>query len=255
MSNVPSAQRFWELDFVRGLAVILMVGLHYYYVVMIWSWPTWGVITVPIWWSIPAKVTAFAFIFVAGVAAAISFERSILKRELVSEQFFRVLQKSLILGVCSLMITVVTTYFTQAPVVFGILHFFTVSLVLIFLLRLYISSALVIAMIGAFLSLSGLLLYQLVWPFAGLVWLGFIPEGFQTLDYFPLLPYLGYVTLGLAAGCRWYKNNRRQFEVPASPPSLLLNAVMWMGQHSLLIYLLHVPLLIAVLELSRFFRP
>lgn len=71
---------------------------------------------------------------------------------------------------------------------------------------------------------------------------GFFPRGFFSTDYFPLLPWLflfwaGYY-LHKAVGRRRMEPLRR----PVCP------ALGWMGRHSLLLYLLHQPVIYGVLS-------
>ena len=76
---------------------------------------------------------------------------------------------------------------------------------------------------------------------AGLVWAGFAYYGFASSDYFPLMPNLGYFLLGAALGRRLYPRKESRFPVEKVPAPFLC----WCGRHSLLIYLLHQPVLAA----------
>jgi len=74
-----------------------------------------------------------------------------------------------------------------------------------------------------------------------------------TIDYFPLLPWLGVCLLGIALGDIMYKDNKRRFPLPDLSkyrPSKLFS---WLGQHSLAIYLLHQPVIAGVLFLFLIF--
>ena len=68
----------------------------------------------------------------------------------------------------------------------------------------------------------------------------------ETLDFEPLLPWLGPFLLGLAVG---KIASRMQLltllQLPDTPVTRLLA---WPGRHSLLIYLIHQPLLIGGLQ-------
>ncbi len=67
--------------------------------------------------------------------------------------------------------------------------------------------------------------------------LGFPPPGFFSTDYFPLLPWLFLFWTGYFLYRLWPERER---------PALRLPVVTAMGRHSLLIYLLHQPLLYGV---------
>ena len=78
--------------------------------------------------------------------------------------------------------------------------------------------------------------------------LGLIPPGFSSSDYFPLLPYLGWFLLGACLGRLLY--GRRQSLLPDFPSGAWpVRALRWCGTHSLWIYLLHQPVLYALVQL------
>ena len=68
----------------------------------------------------------------------------------------------------------------------------------------------------------------------------------QTEDYVPLLPWFGVVLLGLYAGPYLARLARQQQGVGESG---LVQLLAFGGRHSLVIYLLHQPLLLGVLSL------
>ena len=61
----------------------------------------------------------------------------------------------------------------------------------------------------------------------------------------PLLPWLGVVLLGMALGSRL----SRAPVTATTAPSRAGKGLAWLGRHSLLIYLLHQPLLMGVIGL------
>ena len=75
-----------------------------------------------------------------------------------------------------------------------------------------------------------------------LIPLGFCPTWFQSSDYFPLFPNLGYFLLGAVLGRALYAE-KKSLLPRENPPA---KALQWMGRKSLLIYLLHQPILAAV---------
>ena len=66
-----------------------------------------------------------------------------------------------------------------------------------------------------------------------------------TEDYVPLLPWLGVVMIGIALG-HWLSLQQFRPLRPLIPGSAAL--AVWMGRHSLLVYMVHQPILIGLLR-------
>lgn len=66
--------------------------------------------------------------------------------------------------------------------------------------------------------------------------------GSASVDYVPPIPWLGPVLLGFAVGIPLSKRTPKQ-----ANPSRALDLLSWPGKHSLAIYLLHQPVIMAVL--------
>ena len=91
-------------------------------------------------------------------------------------------------------------------------------------------------------ALAGALVTAVLQSSSATTPLGFAPYGFTSSDYFPLLPNFGYFLLGAVVGKRAYAGRKSLF--PRETPPLGL--FRWMGRHSLMIYLLHQPVLAAI---------
>lgn len=77
-----------------------------------------------------------------------------------------------------------------------------------------------------------------------LSWAGFPGPGFSSGDYYPLLPYVFLYLTGAAVGYRWSSDG-----YPDWACDMRVEPFSWCGKHSLLIYVLHQPLILAVLSL------
>jgi len=73
-------------------------------------------------------------------------------------------------------------------------------------------------------------------------------KGFSSPDYFPIFPWFGIYFLSLTAGSAFYPEGMRKKElrIPANP---LVLAFCLAGRHTLVIYLVHQPLLVGLLML------
>jgi uncharacterized membrane protein len=95
--------------------------------------------------------------------------------------------------------------------------------------------------------LSGIYLQTREFSFPYLLWLGFMPENFTTFDYFPLIPWLGVLLLGIFSGKSIYKKTGH-----ITFKNKLPGAFVFLGRKSLTVYLIHQPALISILMLTGY---
>jgi uncharacterized membrane protein len=69
-----------------------------------------------------------------------------------------------------------------------------------------------------------------------------------TVDYFPLLPWFGFVLLGIVIGDGLYEGRTRRFRMPDLSGYKPIKIFQWCGQHSLGLYLLHQPVIAGALS-------
>jgi uncharacterized membrane protein len=82
-------------------------------------------------------------------------------------------------------------------------------------------------------------------------WIGFVAHKPITEDYVPLFPWLGVVLLGIALGYAWQTANFRVSLRLQSMQSHSPAWLRWLGRHSLVVYLVHQPILFALFESGR----
>lgn len=131
-------------------------------------------------------------------------------------------------------------------VYFGILHCIAASsLIGLTFLRL---PALVTAASGAALMWASYHLPTEAFNAPGLRFLGLATLPAVTVDFEPLIPWVGPFLLGLATA----KATSRfgLWPLLALPPRPLLRKLAWPGQHSLAIYLIHQPVLMGLIWLA-----
>ncbi len=239
-------ERFWEVDSLRGLAIIMMITYHFLFDLTFFGIYPLDVYSGFLW--IFARVTAFIFIFLMGVSMTLSSSRTkILGDNNKGELFRKYLKRGLKIFSLGMLITIVTFIFIpQEFIIFGVLHFIGISIILSypFLKRKYLNLYLGIGFI-----IIGIFLANFTFDFSWLIWLGFIPNNLNTVDYFPLIPWFGVVLIGLFLGGLLYKDYQRQFKIPDLSKTLFVKIFAFLGRNSLIIYLIHQPVLIILLYL------
>jgi uncharacterized membrane protein len=78
---------------------------------------------------------------------------------------------------------------------------------------------------------------------------GVVPEGVVMPDYRPLLPWFGVVLIGLYFGNVAYGDGRRPAVLEDKAP-VLARPLLPLGRNSLFIYLIHQPIIIALLAVT-----
>ncbi len=237
-----TSTRIWEIDFLRGLAIILMVGYHLLYDLgdfagvekfLIFSTD----LTTP-GWLIAQHLFAGLFVFISGISS--NFSRNNFRRML---KYLAV----------ALLITAATYLFDpESAIVFGIIHCLAFSVLIygFFFKNSRPLTCLVwgiaIVLLSAFLpSLEKISALRTNW----LLPLGLHRPDFASFDYFPLIPWTGIFLVGAAVGSWLYISKKSLL-----PSTLRPTFVNWCGRNSLYIYLLHQPVIMGILYLLGYVR-
>lgn len=235
--------RVWKIDSARGTAVLMMLCFNWLYALYFFGLlsktqfdPTQG-----FWWAF-ARVTGAMFVFLAGASVWLQFSRS---RDVKG-----IALRGAKIFALGMLVTIATWIFIgRGFVVFGVLHLIGFAIACSALLLRRNASYGKIALLGALCVFAGILLSAYSFGFPWLVWLGFTPAGFYSVDHFPVLPWIGVFLLGLAFA------KKRYAELPSPgtvQPGLAGKAAAFLGRHSLTVYLLHQPILVLVLYLLGF---
>src|SRR3989344_3059647 len=229
-------ERFWEIDFVRGLALIAMAAYHFAFDLSYFTTVQTDIHSFP--WFQLGWFARLSFVFLAGMSISISFGRAkkMSGGKGIQKKFFLRGAKILLLG---MLITAFTFIFFRSETIwFGVLHLIGVSIILSvpFLGKKTAGLFSGIAIIAAGIFLSG---YSSGFPW--LLWIGLKPAGFTTFDYFPLLPWFGLVLLGMFAGEMLYGEAKRRIALPEAADAVGIREMCFLGRNSLMVYLLHQP--------------
>ncbi len=236
--------RFWEIDAWRGVAIITMIVYH-----LMWDLWYWGVFPdVVLWdgfWRYWQRFTAGSFLLLVGVSMTLVYRRERERRGPDANLYPKFFWRGLKIFGLGMIITVVVTIAGVGYVDFGILHLIgfatMVSYPLLPFKWLNLGLWVVFSVIGKWLE-------TLHWD--GALWMapwGITPTRYPAVDFFPIFPWLGVVLLGIWLGNWFYIGNRRRIPLPPWGGFFPFNALEFLGRHSLLIYMIHQPLLLAIL--------
>jgi uncharacterized membrane protein len=236
--------RFWEIDFLRGIAIIMMIFFHFLYDLNYLDILNLSLYTG--YFLIYVYIIGISFFLLVGISLTLSYSKvknSLTKSELRLKYLIRGL-KIFFLG---LLITLITyVYLDEGFVIFGVLHCIGISIIIAypFLKFCYFN-----LLFGLFLIVFGLILKNLTFNFYWFIWLGFRPEIFYTIDYFPLLPWFGIILIGIFFGNMFYSNRIRRFKLIDLSRNFIIKFFVYLGEHSLIIYFIHQPIILFILYL------
>lgn len=245
--TVNNNQRFWEIDLLRGIAIVMMIFFHFLYDLNFFN--IYKTDLYSGYFLIYAYIGGTLFISIVGVSLSLSYNRiknDLSEKQIILKNFQRGLK---ILGIAMVIMLATWLYLGEGYIVFGALHCIGLSILLSypFLKFHYIN-----LFLGIFLIFCGIVLKNLTFDFYWLVWLGFTPSTFYTVDYYPLLPWFGVVLLGIYVGNSLYPDYKRKYILSDLSVFIPIRFFSFLGRNSLIIYLIHQPILIGIVTLLFF---
>lgn len=234
-------KRAFGIDALRGLALVNMLAYHFLY-----DWVYVFGLPAP-WFDIGApgihawqQYICWSFILLSGYSYRLARHPE---------------KNGTVVAICAMVLTAATVLVLPSQAIwFGVLHLNACAVWLTCLLEKYLKKA----HAGAGLALCALafaLTDQLPYGYIGferwrlaavlpglyranLFWLG-LPDlaRFSSADYFPLLPWLFLFWCGWFAARLWPPHPKAQ------PAPALLRPLCWVGSHTLVLYMLHQPVL------------
>ncbi|MGE5118051.1 MAG: DUF1624 domain-containing protein [Betaproteobacteria bacterium] len=232
--HAVSAPRYGRLDAVRGAAIVWMAGFHFAFDLNHFGFIRQNFHTDPLWtWQRTCIVSLF--LLCAGVGQAVATRQG--------QGWPRFWRRWAQIAGCAVLVSIGSyLMFPRSWISFGVLHGLAVMLIVVRL------SARLRARWLLALGLAALLLPRFVQhPFFDLRltnWVGLVTHKPVTEDYVPVLPWLGVMWWGLAAG-QWLLRERPDWlggtlARPLAPLAAL-------GRWSLTFYMVHQPVLIGAL--------
>jgi uncharacterized membrane protein len=228
--------RIDAVDLVRGIAIVGVVVYHFFWdLSLLWLIET-DVSTHPLW-VLFARSLLFSFVFLAGVGLVLSHGEGIRW-----PSFWRRLA---IIGGAALLVTIGTVIaFPETFVYFGVLHAIVLfSVIGLAFLRL---NPLLTLAIGAAIFAAPYLWTSEIFEAKPLSWIGFWAVHPPTNDLVPIFPWFGatLIGVGLAKLARERGLFARLSGWQARGPLRVLAVI---GRLTLPIYLIHQPVLLALL--------
>ena len=244
-SSTAIAGRYRLIDSLRGLAVVNMVIFHLLYDIFVIyrSDYKWALHPAVYAWE---RYICFSFIIISGVSL-----------HFTSHPY----RRGIIVSLCGLAVTAVTALAVPSQIVwFGVLNLIGAAMIItafakpllvrippfvgaVFSLILY---ALTCAIPKGYIGFFYIRLFSLpkkLYDIGVLVLAGFPPKDFHSSDYFPLLPWIFVFLFGFFL---WEEISRRKAE------GLFVRGIPGLeviGKYSLLMYLVHQPIIMGCLEL------
>ena len=229
-----SRLRLPAIDAARGLAVAAMVVYHFAWDLSELRFVATEVTAEP-GWRLFARAIAASFLLLSGIGLALAHSGGIRWRAF--------LRRLATVAGAALLITVATLFaFPQSYIFFGILHAIAVSSVLA--LPLTPAPAWVPAVLAILVAAAPLFLSGGVFDLPPLAFLGLASREPITNDWVPLFPWAAFVFAGVAIGKTRLLQRVGAPQVDATSAGRVLS---WAGRHSLVIYLLHQPILFGAL--------
>ncbi len=247
------APRLPWLDVLRGSAVVAMIIYHFGYDLNHFGWLQQDLIHD--WrWRLARTLILSSFLLAAGMSLALAEQHGVARRQ-------RWLRIGRIAGAALLVTGGSWLMFPNSAIWFGVLHALAV-MSLILLLRP--CPAPLAGLLGLVALALGNLFAHEMFNQPALAWIGGMTRLPITEDYVPLLPWFGVCLIGYA----FMKQRLQQASARTASPvgrasapqsrsvGLKPDLLIWLGRHSLAIYLLHQPLLLGLLyPLTQWLRP
>ena len=238
------------LDIARGVAVVWMTAFHFSFDLSHYGFTHQDFYSDP-FWTIQRTCILSLFLFCAGFGQAMAVQ--------AGQSWGRFWRRWLQIAACALAVSAGSALmFPNSWIYFGVLHGMALMLIV----------CRATASWGRWLWLAGLFAVLLAWfapqvhaalpsvaplDTSTLNWIGLISRKPITEDYVPVLPWIGVMWWGMAAGQLALSKGWMQ-RSPIRTNTVPIPQLAWVGRWSLSWYMLHQPLLIGLLTLASSLR-
>lgn len=229
--------RYLIFDALRGIALLEMFAYHFCFDLNYFGLIRQNFYEDPFWIGCRTLILS-SFLFLVGISLALANQFEI--------RWLSVWRRFGLIACCAAMVSIGSYWmFPKSWIYFGVLHHIAVaSLLGLAFLRLEWANlvlGLAVVTLGALVKIPYL-------DAPPLQWIGLMTHKPITEDYVPMLPWLGIVLLGIFLGKRFLSSDFARLKAwrPTSGP---LRGITFAGRHSLVLYMVHQPILFGLLHL------
>lgn len=238
MSSLPG-ERFDRLDALRAVAIVWMAVFHFLFDLNHYGYlqPRHSFHHDALWVS-QRTVIVSLFLFCAGLGVAVA--------QAQGQSWARFWRRWAQVAGCAVLVSIGSTFmFPRSFIFFGVLHGIAVMLIVA---RLAAPLRLWLWPLGALALLLPWVLKIEAFNIKPLAWTGLITRKPITEDFVPVLPWLGVMLWGVAAGQALLAHRREVLTGPLAAP---LQPLAVLGRWSLSFYMLHQPVFIGGILAGR----
>lgn len=235
-----TAPRYERLDALRGAAIVWMATFHFCFDLNVFRLIRANFYTDPFWTRQRTCIVTL-FLFCAGVGQAIAIAQR--------QSWPRFWRRWAQVAACAVLVSIGSWIeFPRSWIWFGVLHGIAVMLVLV---RLGARAGAWLWPIGLVAMLLPHFVAHPAFDTRALGWVGLVTQLPVTEDYVPVLPWLGVMCWGAAAG-QWMLAHRPGWLTGGLPAAFRPLALL--GRWSLTFYMLHQPLFFGCFSLLAMWR-
>ncbi len=231
--DVSKRRRYALIDVTRGVAILLMFVYHFSWDLTAFGFAQFHIFTNPLWiWF--ANLIAALILLVMGVSQVMARQRGLSPR-----MFFR---RLLIIAAGAGAVSLATYQMDPVTFIFfGILHHVALaSLILVAAIQL---PTWAMALLAALFFVAPEVLSGPAFSTEWLLWVGLSPSPPLTLDYVPLAPWFGLPLSGVVLGRLMLGGGTVPALLMWRPVNPMARLVRLIGRHSLILYIVHQPIL------------